>query len=132
MMSRNMLDNYFSKRSSLPNPRGSLSCSVPSSAAANKEVSQVISEGRKKRGPYHKYLHVKELKLPSIQWKMVYLLPKGNFLRSLVSVLVKIQSEDLKLLTWKNYLENVELKMKSPKKRGRPLMLGERLDSIVY
>lgn len=50
--------DYFTTQSSLPDSRGSLSQSLPSSAiaAANREVQRVIQEKRsKRRGPYRKY-----------------------------------------------------------------------------
>ena len=47
---------YFKPKDGLPDPKGSLSCSLPSQAIAlaNKEVEKVINEkgGSKKRGQY--------------------------------------------------------------------------------
>ena len=42
----------------LPDPRGSLSASIPSGAiaAANREVEKVTGESTKKRGAYKKYV----------------------------------------------------------------------------
>lgn len=58
MMSRSIL-SYFQTPNGVPNHRGPLSRTIPSSAiaAANKEVRRVIEESSKskKRGPYKRY-----------------------------------------------------------------------------
>ena len=49
---------YLKPRDGLPDPKGSLSLSVPSQviARANREVQEVMnSKGGKKRGPYGRY-----------------------------------------------------------------------------
>ena len=47
---------YFKKRDGLPDPKGSLSHTIPSRAIsmANSEVTEAMT-GDKKRGPYKKY-----------------------------------------------------------------------------
>ena len=47
---------YFKKRDGLPDPKGSLSHTIPSRAIsmANSEVTEATT-GDKKRGPYKKY-----------------------------------------------------------------------------
>ena len=64
----NSILQYFKESSSsdyqLPNPRGRLSCSVPSAAiaSANREVQSLLEKG-KKRGPYQRYTPTERAKI---------------------------------------------------------------------
>ena len=49
---------FFKPINGLPDPKGSLSAAIPFAAvaSANWEVQKVMDSGKKKRGPYKKYV----------------------------------------------------------------------------
>ena len=136
---------YFpeaSKRSDLPNPNGSLSASVSPATirAANEAVKSVTSEGKsKRRGSYAKLAPAKQAAIGK------YASLHGN--QAAIRHFSKQLEVELKVTsvhTWKTkYLAELNRKRKAGeaddltvkslpvRKRGRPLLLGEKLDSQV-
>lgn len=131
-----------SKRSELPDPNGALSASVSPAVIkeANEAVKSVTSERKgKRRGSYAKFTPEQQAAIGK------YASLNGN--KAAVRHYSKHLEVDLKVTsvqTWKTkYLSELNRKRKDGemddltvkslpvKKRGRPLLLGEKLDSQV-
>ncbi len=82
---------YLKPRDGLPNPKGTLSQTLPSRAieAANREVVQATSEAGRKRGPYKRYSAEERLQIGKYE-------PRTQPARSCVSVI----SEDIIAITY--------------------------------
>ena len=130
--------NYFS--SDLPNSSGSLSTCIPSSAiaAANREVRQVIDKNnskRHRRGTYNKYSPKERAEIGKYSAEHGLLAAKRKFSSKLGINISKNTIQGFRVA----YLQEISRKRKAdedvlelfPKKRGRPLMLGEKLDRMV-
>ena len=131
---------YLQSKDNLPNPRGTLSSSMPSQAiaAANREVRKA-AEIEKKHGPYKKYSASERADI-------------GNYaIQHGVAAASRVFSSKLKLVISETtvrsikdaYLKEIKRKRSSDpdnqqeirslpvKKRGRPVLLGNDLDSKV-
>ena len=131
---------YFkpSSDTKLPDPRGPLSTTVPSSiAAANAEVKRVIetkenSDGQK-RGHYEKFS-------PELRFQIGKHAAENRVAATMWFYAKKFVLKESSVRTWKNaYTREVHskrgditaLKSLPEKKRGRPYLLGEELDKQV-
>ena len=130
--------NYFPKAGPLPSPSGALSARVPSLAiaAANREVQALIAEKEnrsKKRGPYTVFTARERAKIGKYaaehgvaaarRW---YLAQEG----------IKLNESTIRGFK-RRYLQELSKKPDVPisalylKKRGRPVLLGEKMDVMV-
>ena len=130
---------YFKKRDGLPDPKGSLSHTIPSRAIsmANSEVTEATT-GDKKRGPYKKYSPEERCRMGR------YACDHGvaaaaryftrQFHRNVSETTVRsIKKDYLTSLRQKRAASDDEgdLSVLPQKKRGRPVLLGKDLDSKV-
>ena len=138
--------NYFARAahsSTLPDPDGDLSERVSRRAilSANRQVEKVLEVKRrtKRRGKYNTYS--KELRA-EIGWKASRIGVKSTAARftrrlgkkvneSTVRSILKAYKQKEALLTRKRKAQNKPLKLLPPKKRGKPLLLGEKIDMAV-
>ncbi len=125
----------------MPSPRGSLSKSIPTSAiaAANKEVKAMLAgstQPTSKRGKYHKYSpkdraaigkFAAENGVPAARRKYS---PKFPYIN-------ESTARKFKELYMKELMVRLEKNISTPiaelnlKKRGKPLLLGDKLDFMV-
>ena len=138
--------NYFARAahsSTLPDPDGDLSERVSRRAilSANRQVEKVLEVKRrtKRRGKYNTYS--KELRT-EIGWKASRIGVKSTAARftrrlgkkvneSTVRSMLKAYKQKEGRLTRKRKVQNKPLKSLPPKKRGKPLLLGEKIDMAV-
>ena len=133
---------YFSTNSSLPAPSGQLSRIVPSRAivAANLELRQLEKERSKskKRGTYHKYTPKDRADIAKYAKEYGVKAAKRRFSRKLridlnfstISMFKKSYEDEVarRRAAGENDTHVKELQMKT---RGRPVILGEKLDLMV-
>ena len=133
---------YFkasSDTTKLPDPRGPLSTTVPSSSieSANAEVKRVIeteeSSDRQKRGHYEKFS-------PELRFQIGKHAAENGVAATMRFYAKKFVLKESSVRTWKNaYTREIRsmrgditaLKTLPEKKRGRPYLLGEELDKQV-
>ena len=130
---------YFKPKEGLPDPKGSLSLSVPSQAIymANKEVQAVIDKEKKQRGPYKKYTPKQRAEIGKYAYHHGITAAAKHFSTKLKTKI----SENTVASMKKDYLEALRQKRTAqdegdvtelpPKKRGRPVLLGSELDTLV-
>lgn len=142
-MSQRSLREFLQHINSLPSARGLLSTLVPSSAiaSANREVEQVLreqlptsSQTHSKRGPYRKYSP--ELRAQIAKYACSNGLKRASeyFSRKLgknVSITTINSMKKSYLIEKKKADPCVEIATLPFNKRGRPYLLGERLDQQV-
>ena len=121
----------------LPNPKGSLSTSIPSSAiaSANKQVRAVLEKSNK-RGKYNKYSDKERAKIGKFSAENGTKACVRKYSKQFTSI-----NESTVRRFKRQYHEEVSRKRKNGEnesvtelvinKRGRPVILGESLDEIV-
>lgn len=128
-------------KGNLPNPDGTLSRVIPSAAiaSANKEVRLLTEAARKsKRGPYHKYTPEQRADIGKYAVQHGVVSAKRKYSMKLDVDLNESTVRGFKMA----YLDEVNRKRKADeddisvtklptKKRGRPVLLGAELDTIV-
>ena len=129
---------YLNPKDGLPDPKGSLSQSVPSRAiaAANEEVTRARS-GVKKRGPYRRYTPEERMEIGRYACNHGITAAARYFTRRFQQSVRESTVQYIK----KEYIASLRQKRASPdesdltvlpqKKRGRPVLLGQELDSKV-
>uniref|UniRef100_A0A1X7V5Y1 Uncharacterized protein n=1 Tax=Amphimedon queenslandica TaxID=400682 RepID=A0A1X7V5Y1_AMPQE len=134
---------YFKPVNGVPDPRGSLSSSIPSSviAEANAQVVKEVEKG-KKRGPYQSYSPTLRLEIGKYSCQLGVAAASRYFTRRLkrsvsettVRSIRDAYREELKRkrMEFDDDDDDDDVAMESlyAKKRGRPLLLGD-LDEIV-
>ena len=131
---------YLKPRDGLPDPKGSLSLSVPSQAIAraNREVQEAMnSKGRKKRGPYGRYSPDERAEIGQYACDNGIAAAARHFSKRFKSTINESTVRTMK----KDYLEVLRQKRAAQdegdltvlphKKRGRPVLLGQELDATV-
>ena len=133
---------FFKPIDGLPDPRGVLSSSIPSEAIeqANKEVQKATSSKKKKRGPYIKYSAELRAEIGEYATHHGVAATSSRFSQTLGKTVSESTVRSIKAA----YLEGV--KRKRPveldeeeedsialplRKRGRPFLLGQKLDALV-
>ena len=132
---------FFKPVDRLPDPRGQLSSSLPSVAIAeaNKEVLKATKKGNEKRGAY-KYSAEVRAEIGKYAIHHGVAATSRHFSRRLAKTVSETTVRSIKAV----YLEGVRRKRPVEldeeeeeiialplKKRGRPLLLGEKLDMLV-
>ena len=142
------LERYFKPvKAPLPSPNGPLSLSMPSRLieAANKEVRQhqreeaSATEKKTKRGPYKRYSPTERSQIGKYAVKHGTTAAKKKFSRKLgvklsYSTVQGIMEAYRKEKSRKRLRRNndEEIHELSEKKRGKPVLLGDKLDSYVH
>lgn len=132
---------YLKPMNGVPDPKGPLSSSIPSYviAEANTRV-QEAEKSRKKRGPYRSYSPTLRLEIGKYSSQHGVAAASRYFTRKLkksvsVTTIRSIRDayrKELKLRRKRTPdLGDVELESLDPKKRGRPLLLGNYYDGII-
>lgn len=142
------IEKYFarlptSQEKNLPRPHGSLSLSVPSRAiaAANKEVTRVLQQRSttvKQRGRYNKYSPKERAEIGKYAVQHGILATRTVFSRKLGMKInkstiscIKTAYEQEKARKRERDEEDADVPVLPEKKRGRHVLLGERLDEFV-
>ncbi len=131
--------SYFTAHSCLPDSRGTLSRSIPSSAiaAANREMQRISKEKQPEiKGPYQKYTPEKRAEVGRhavanevMRAVRKYLKEYEGINESTVRSFKRLYIEEV---SKKRRAGESQIVCKLPsKKRGRPVLLGKRLDDIV-
>ena len=147
---RMSIEQYFTRLPSsqekiLPRPRGSLSLSVPSRAiaAANKEVTRVLHQQQrsttvKQRGRYNKYSPKERAEIGKYAVQHGISATRTVFSRKLGMKIskstiscIKTAYEQEKARKRERDEEDADVPALPEKKRGRHVLLGERLDEFV-
>ena len=127
----------------IPDPRGSLSMTVPSSAiaAANKEVLEMkvdkAKKRRSKRGHYYSYTAKQRAEIGKYASQNGVQAAKIKYSRELGIVINESTVRKFKKLYTDELSKKRRARNSTPvteltlKKRGRPLLLGDRLDEMV-
>ena len=126
--------------SNMPNPCGPLSQTMPSSAvaAANKEVRDMLAKKNEKtRGSYHKYTPTQRADIGKYALENGVQSARRKFNRK-----SKVEINESTVRLFRNQFRKELVKRREEdadasiselhlKKRGRPVLLGDRLDSMV-
>ena len=132
---------YLKPKDGLPDPSGILSLSIPATAIAqaNKEVQRATSSKKQKRGPFKKYspcLRAEIGKYASHHGVAIalhhfpYKLSKGVSEMTVRSIRSAYR-EGVKRKRPVEVHEEEDVITLPPIKRGRPVLLGHELDSLV-
>ena len=131
---------YLKPVNGIPDPRGPLSLSIPSSVIAEANTQVKEAEKSKKRGPYQSYSPTLRLEIGKYSCQHGVAAASRYFTRKLKrsvseTTVRSIRDAYRKELKRKRMEldddEDVALESLNPKKRGRPLLLGNYLDEIV-
>ena len=137
------LFRYFKPQDGLPDPRGTLSTSIlPTAIAqANREVQKTTGSNRKKRGPYKRYSASvraavgKYASQHGVAAAACYFPSKLGECVSETHTVRSIRSADIEGMkrtrTVELDKEQAEIIALPSKERGRPVLLGQKLDSLV-
>ena len=137
-----ILQYYKRVSSTYPTPNGPLSRSIPSAAiaSANREISQMLATNTsqsRKRGPYHKFSPRERAVIGKYAAESGVLAAKRKFSQKLGKNISENTIRGFKvcyeteLSRKRSAGEDLSVKVLPPNKRGRPLMLGEKLDFMV-
>ena len=132
------LYQYFKPSNGLPDPRGSLSLSISSDAifSANTEVSRALEESgkKKRRGPYTNYSSELRAQIGKYASSHGTTAATQYFTRKLKEPISKSTVQSIKKSYKQELLRSrrsAPLQQLLTKPRGRPLLLGQKLDSLV-
>ena len=132
---------YFKPKDGLPDPRGTLSSSIPAAAIAqaNKEVQRATSSEKQKRGPYKKYSARLRAEIGKYASHHGVAAASRHFPRKISKGVSETTVRSIRFA----YRDGVKRKRPvevdeeedvvalPPIKRRRPILLGQELDSLV-
>ena len=135
------LSRYLKPKDGLLDPRGTLSLSIPAAAIAqtNKEVQRATSSEKQKRGPFKKYSACLRAEIGKYASHHGVAAASRHFSRKLskgvnemtVRSIRSAYQEGVKRKRPVEVDEEEDVVALPPIKRGRPVLLGQELDSLV-